>query len=185
MRIAVRSLLAATIGLAVVACGGPEPPPPAPTPAPQPAARPTPPPDDSAARARAAEEERRRREAELASMRTTLAEMVFFDYDRAEIRADQRAVLDRKARILRDQPSIALRIEGHADERGSTEYNLALGSRRAEAVRAYLTGVGITASRVQATTYGESRPLANGTGEANWARNRRAEFAVTGGLGQE
>jgi peptidoglycan-associated lipoprotein len=117
-------------------------------------------------------------------MRTTLGEMVFFDYDRSEIRADARAILDRKARILRDQPTVSIRIEGHADERGSTEYNLALGSRRADAVRSYLAGVGINASRVQTTTYGEARPLANGSGEGTWSRNRRAEFAVTAGLTQ-
>jgi peptidoglycan-associated lipoprotein len=118
-------------------------------------------------------------------MRTTLAEMVFFDYDRSELRADARAILDRKARILRDRPAIAIRIEGHADERGSTEYNLALGSRRADAVRAYLTGVGINASRFQATTFGEARPLAAGSSESAWSRNRRAEFVVTAGLTEE
>jgi peptidoglycan-associated lipoprotein len=182
MRIIVRSLVVAAIGLAFAACGSPEPPPPAPAPAPQPAPRPAATVDDSAARARAAEAERQRREAELASLRTSLGEMVFFDYDRSEIRADARAILDRKARIMRDQPAIALRIEGHADERGSTEYNLALGSRRAEAVRAYLQGVGINASRVQATTYGEARPLSSGSAESAWSRNRRAEFAVTAGL---
>jgi peptidoglycan-associated lipoprotein len=110
--------------------------------------------------------------------------MVFFDYDRSEIRPDARAILDRKARLLREQPSVAIRIEGHADERGSTEYNLALGSRRADAVRAYLIAVGINASRLQSTTYGEARPLANGTGETAWSRNRRAEFVVTAGLTQ-
>jgi peptidoglycan-associated lipoprotein len=179
-----RSWYVAAVGLAFAACGG-DPPPPPPAPAPQPvAARPAPPADDAAARARAAEAERQRRAAELASMRTTLAEMVFFDYDRTEIRADSRAVLDRKARVLRDQPTVTIRIEGHADERGSTEYNLALGSRRADAVRAYLTGVGIQASRLQTTTMGEARPLANGAGEANWSRNRRAEFVVTAGLAQ-
>jgi peptidoglycan-associated lipoprotein len=180
-----RSWYVAVVGLTFAACGGDPPPPPPPAPAPQPvAARPAPPADDAAARARAAEAERQRRAAELASMRTTLAEMIFFDYDRTEIRADSRAILDRKARVLREQPTVSLRIEGHADERGSTEYNLALGSRRADAVRAYLTGVGINASRVQTTTMGEARPLANGSGEANWSRNRRAEFVVTAGLTQ-
>src|SRR5688572_14541107 len=149
MRNTTRSLVAAAIGLSLAGCGSPEPPPPAPAPAPQAAARPSAPTDDAAARARAAEAERQRREAELASLRTTLAEMVFFDYDRSELRADARAILDRKARVLRDRPTISIRIEGHADERGSTEYNLALGSRRADAVRAYLAGVGINAPRVQ------------------------------------
>jgi len=106
--------------------------------------------------------------------------MVFFAYDRSDLTSEARAILDRKARVMRDQPNVTVRVEGHADERGSTEYNLALGSRRAESVRAYLTGAGINASRLQATTYGESRPLQNGTGESTWSRNRRAEFAAAG-----
>jgi peptidoglycan-associated lipoprotein len=174
--------LAAVIGIHLAGCGRAEPPPPAPTPPPQTAARPSAPTDDAAARARTAEAERQRREAELASMRTSLAEMVFFDYDRSDLRADARAILDRKARTLRDRPTISIRIEGHADERGSTEYNLALGSRRADAVRAYLSGLGINSSRVQITTYGEARPLSAGAGEPVWSRNRRAEFVVTAGL---
>jgi peptidoglycan-associated lipoprotein len=89
-------------------------------------------------------------------MRTTLAEMVFFAYDRSDISTEARAILDRKARVLRDQPGVTLRVEGHADERGSTEYNLALGNRRAEAVRTYLTNLGIQPSRMQSTTFGES-----------------------------
>jgi peptidoglycan-associated lipoprotein len=117
-------------------------------------------------------------------MRTTLAEMVFFAYDRSDISTEARAILDRKARVLRDQPGVSIRVEGHADERGSTEYNLALGNRRAEAVRTYLSNVGIHPSRMQSTTYGESRPFMRGTGENAWSRNRRAEFVVTAGLGQ-
>lgn len=172
--------------LVVAACGGsPEPPPPTapPRPAQTTAARPTNQSDDAARRAREAEEAaaRARREAE-ASRRATLAEVVYFDYDRSEIRADSRAVLDRKARVLREAPTVRIRIEGHADERGSTEYNLALGSRRAEAVRAYLTGVGVNASRLETISYGEGRPAQMGSNEAAWARNRRAEFGVLAGI---
>jgi peptidoglycan-associated lipoprotein len=115
-------------------------------------------------------------------MRTTMAEMVFFDYDAFEIRADSRAVLDRKARILRDEPTVRIRVEGHADERGSTEYNLALGSRRAEAVRAYLVAVGVPAARIEILTLGEGRPLERASSESAWSRNRRAEFPVLAGL---
>jgi len=110
-----------------------------------------------------------------------MAEMVFFDYDRSDIRADARAVLDRKARILRDEPTVRIRISGHADERGSTEYNLALGSRRADAVRSYLTAAGIQAARIEIVSFGEERPLERGSNEAAWARNRRGEFTVTAG----
>lgn len=170
--------LAAAI-LTLAACGGdPEPPPPpaAPSPAaPPPAARPPAPSTNAAADAA------RARAAALAQMRATMAEMVFFDYDRSEIRADSRAVLDRKARIMRDEPTVRVRIEGHADERGSTEYNVALGSRRAESVRGYLTGVGVQAQRIEIVSYGEGRPLERGSNESAWSRNRRAEFAVTAG----
>lgn len=122
-----------------------------------------------------------RRAAEEARIRNALAEMVFFDYDRSEIRADARPVLEEKARILREQPSIRLRIEGHADERGSVEYNLALGLRRANAVREYLAGFGVDAGRLDVISYGEERPLAVGSTEAEYARNRRAAFEITGG----
>lgn len=167
--------------VAMSGCGSAEPAPAPQAVPPAAASRPAPAPsNDAAARARAAEAERQRRASELANARSTLAEIVFFAYDRSDISSDARAILDRKARILREQSSVTLRVEGHADERGSTEYNLALGSRRAESVRAYLVGIGINASRLQATTYGESRPLARGTGETTWSRNRRAEFAVSG-----
>jgi peptidoglycan-associated lipoprotein len=165
--------------LIVSACGGnPEPPPP---PAPQQAARPpaaTPAPARPAAAPSAPANNNAQAEA---NMRATLAEMIFFDYDRSEIRADSRATLDRKARILRDAPTVRIRVEGHADERGSTEYNLALGSRRAESVRSYLVGLGISATRLETTSYGEGRPLQSGRSEASWSRNRRAEFVMTGG----
>ncbi|HET7230660.1 MAG TPA: OmpA family protein, partial [Longimicrobium sp.] len=86
-----------------------------------------------------------------------------------------------KAIVLRSNPGVRIRIEGHADQRGSTEYNLALGQRRAEAVRAYLVNLGIDGSRLATTSYGKERPLVEGDDEDAWARNRRAEFSVTGG----
>lgn len=178
MKTYVRSLILVALPVAIAACGGnpePAPAPPPPAAPPPTASRPTPPPatnNNDAARAR---------EAELARMRATMAELVFFDYDRSEIRADSRAVLDRKARIMRDEPTVRIRIEGHADERGSTEYNLALGSRRAEAVRAYITAAGIAANRIETVSFGEDRPLERARSEAAWSRNRRAQTVVTGG----
>jgi len=134
------------------------------------------------AEARAAEERARaERERAVAAARATLEEMVFFDYDQSEIRQDAAAVLRRKADVLRASPSVQLRIEGHADERGSTEYNLALGNRRAEAVRQFLVGFGLAESRFSIVSYGEERPLDRGTSEAAWARNRRAQFQITAG----
>ncbi|HEX8696526.1 MAG TPA: peptidoglycan-associated lipoprotein Pal [Longimicrobium sp.] len=127
------------------------------------------------------ERERRGREAATAAAREALTEIVFFDYDSDQItpEAERRLVL--KAAVLRDNPTVRIRIEGHADQRGSTEYNLALGQRRAEAVRAFLANYGIDADRFATISYGKERPLVEGEGEESWSRNRRAEFAITGG----
>jgi len=127
---------------------------------------------------RAAEAERQRR---VAAARSTLEAMVFFDYDKSEIRDDAAAALRQKVDILRASPQVRLRIEGHADERGSTEYNLALGNRRAEAVRQFLAGFGLAQDRFEIVSYGEGRPLDQGHDEAAWARNRRAQFVITAG----
>jgi peptidoglycan-associated lipoprotein len=174
-----RALALAAIPVAMTACRGnpePAPAPPPPPPAAPAASRPAPPPANNTAADAA-----RAREAELARMRATMAERVYFDYDRSEIRADSRATLDRKTRIMRDEPTVRVRIEGHADERGSTEYNLALGNRRAEAVRAYITAAGIQASRIEIVSFGEERPVMRGSSESAWSQNRRAEFVVTAG----
>jgi peptidoglycan-associated lipoprotein len=102
--------------------------------------------------------------------------MVHFDFDQAEIRNDDRSLLDRKAAILGANPALQVTISGHADERGSDEYNLALGNRRAAAVKTYLTNKGIDGGRLTVTSYGEEKPLAPGHDEDAWAQNRRAEF---------
>ena len=127
---------------------------------------------------RAAEAERQRA---IAAARATLEEMVFFDYDMAEIRDDAAAVLREKVNILRASPQVRLRIEGYCDERGSTAYNLALGNRRAEATRQFLTGFGLSESRFEIVSVGEGRPLVQGSNEDAWARNRRVEFVITAG----
>ena len=110
--------------------------------------------------------------------------MVFFDFDMAEIRSDAEGVLQRKVRVLRASPAVQLRIEGHADERGSSEYNLALGSRRAEAVRQFLVNAGLGESRFEVRSYGEERPREQGSSEQSWAQNRRDEFVITAGGNQ-
>ena len=111
----------------------------------------------------------------------TLNEMVFFEYDQADIRNDMQDVLDRKAALLRANPNVTLRIDGHADERGTVEYNLALSLRRANSVREYLTGAGIDMARLEVAGFGEERPLDSSAAESAYARNRRAEFQVTRG----
>jgi peptidoglycan-associated lipoprotein len=99
----------------------------------------------------------------------------YFDYDRSEVRGDMRAVLKANAEVLQRTSTVAV-IEGHADERGSAEYNLALGERRAEAVRKYLTALGVSSSQLRIVSYGEDRPAVTGHDESSWRLNRRAEF---------
>ncbi|HEU4561087.1 MAG TPA: OmpA family protein [Longimicrobium sp.] len=128
-----------------------------------------------------AERERREREAATSVAREALTDIVFFEYDSDEITPTAEDKLTTKAAILRANPSLRLRVEGHADQRGSTEYNLALGQRRAEAVRAYLVNLGIDGGRLVTTSYGKERPLMEGEDEEAWARNRRAEFGIAAG----
>jgi len=130
------------------------------------------------AAARAAEQAR----LELARKRAVLEEMVFFDYDVSTLRADARTTLDAKVQVLRAEPAIMIRIGGHADERGSTEYNMALGARRAQSIMEYLVGYGIAMNRMQTVSFGEERPLDGGHQERSWARNRRGDFVITSGL---
>jgi peptidoglycan-associated lipoprotein len=102
-------------------------------------------------------------------------ETVYFDYDQSVIRDDQRATLGNNANAIKGMSLAKVTIEGHCDERGSDEYNLALGERRANAVRQYLVDSGVTAS-VDTVSYGESRPAVQGSDESAWRMNRRAEF---------
>jgi peptidoglycan-associated lipoprotein len=138
---------------------------------------------DSIARANASSDAdaRRRAEEATARARAILEEVVHFDYDEADLRADAEAALARKVPILRSNPNVRLRVVGHTDERGSLEYNLALGMRRANAVREYLSGFGIDGSRFETTSMGEDSPVSGGTSESAWAQNRRAEFVITAG----
>ena len=112
--------------------------------------------------------------------RAILEVVVRFDFDEATITAEADQLLRAKLPILRNSPTFTLRLEGHADERGSIEYNLALGSRRAESVREFLTGLGISEDRLTTTSFGKERPLVNGSDPAAWAQNRRVEFVITG-----
>ena len=125
--------------------------------------------------------ERERIERETAGAREVLTEIVFFEYDSDQITGEAEDRLRLKAAVLAANPNVRLRIEGHADQRGSTEYNLALGQRRAEAVRAFLANYGVDPDRFTTVSYGKERPLLEGDGEEVWSRNRRAEFAVIGG----
>ncbi len=103
---------------------------------------------------------------------------VHFDFDRYEIRSQDRGVLDENAKWLKTNAAALLLIEGHADERGTNEYNLALGERRAKATRDHLVSLGIDGGRITVISYGEERPLCTERAEACWAQNRRAHFLV-------
>lgn len=100
----------------------------------------------------------------------------YFDFDKATLSAEARAALDAHATRLRDKAGLSIRLEGHADERGTREYNLALGERRAKAVANYLAIQGVDAGRVQVISYGEEKPAAFGSDEASWQKNRRVEL---------
>jgi len=104
---------------------------------------------------------------------------VFFDYDSAEVSAEGQKTLDGNAEVLKKNASWVFTIEGHCDERGTAEYNLALGERRAVAARTYLVSLGILADRIRTVSYGKEFPFDPGHNEAAWAANRRDHFVVT------
>jgi peptidoglycan-associated lipoprotein len=173
------ALLLVAVPLAVGACKKK---PAAVQPEPQLPAQPATPPqqqpvDDDAARR--AEEERLRRAVEMA--RAALLQVIYYDYDSDELRSDARATLDDKLRVLNANPALRIRIEGHCDERGTDEYNLALGRRRADQAKRYLTDRGIDASRIETISFGRERPAVPGSSEEAWARNRRGEFQIVAG----
>lgn len=108
-----------------------------------------------------------------------IGERIYFDYDKSDIRADAQPILGAQANWLVRYADVQVRIEGNCDERGTREYNFALGARRAEAVRDFLTAHGVAASRITTISYGKERPLDPGTGEDAWAKNRNARTAIT------
>ncbi len=103
-----------------------------------------------------------------------------FDFDKYDLRPDARTILDRKVAFLNQNGSVRVQIEGHCDERGTNMYNLALGERRANVAKQYITTAGVNAARLSTISYGEERPLDPGHNEAAWTRNRRAHFVITG-----
>jgi peptidoglycan-associated lipoprotein len=111
-------------------------------------------------------------------LRNALTQRVYFDYDRDQLRDDATAALDAKAAVLQANPAITLVITGHTDERGTAEYNLALGQRRAAQAKRYLVSRGVADGRLTTQSLGDSQPAATGTDEAAYQQNRRDEFAV-------
>jgi len=115
-------------------------------------------------------------------VRSTLVAMIHFDLDKSNIRADDMGALDQKVAILQANPDLRIRIGGHCDERGSDEYNLALGNRRAQSAKQYLVSHGIDAGRIETQSWGEERPAVDGHDESAWSQNRRDELEpISGG----
>ncbi len=160
--------------VALTACGGkPKPEAPAPVTDYTPYSTPARPASDGRDRNPAATTEETRKAA-------VLAEAIYFGYDQAALSAAARSTLDAKAAILKTSPQLRLVINGHTDERGSDEYNLALGMRRASAARRHLQQAGVSASRIEVVSYGEERPAMQSHDEQAFAANRRDEFVVAG-----
>lgn len=118
--------------------------------------------------------EKEKTEAALADVGNT----VYFSYDSSSLSSVAQGILDRQAAFLKANPSVTVTIEGHADERGTREYNLALGDRRASASRDYLLAQGINAARVRTVSYGKERPAVAGSTKVAWAKNRRAATVI-------
>lgn len=116
-----------------------------------------------------------------ASERSVIANVIYFDLDESALADESRSALEAKAPVLIRHPNMRIRITGHADERGSDEYNLALGLRRAAEAKRYLAALGIAEDRIEIVTLGEERPAVQGHTEEAWALNRRAEFEIIGG----
>jgi peptidoglycan-associated lipoprotein len=159
--------------------GGP--PPAAPAPPPVAPAAPPPAPPPAAPEAPVVDDYERLRQAASDEIeRMGLLADIHFDYDKAELRDGDRQILARNAETLKKYDFLRITVEGHCDERGSVEYNLALGQRRAQTAHDYVVSLGVPADRMKTISYGKEVPLCHESTEECWARNRRDHFAVTG-----
>ena len=107
-----------------------------------------------------------------------VGDRVFFDYDKYDLKGEARTTVEHQAQWLKTYPNLKITVEGHCDERGTREYNLALGEKRAMSVRNYLIAMGVDASRIQTVSYGKERPAVLGADDASWAQNRRGVTVV-------
>ncbi|MFH0843983.1 MAG: peptidoglycan-associated lipoprotein Pal [Pseudomonadota bacterium] len=155
--------------------------------APAPAAKPAAPEakakDDEAYRKAEAERQARLRELEKearmrAEMEAFMSENIYFDFDKSDLGPEAQTILKKKAAWSRENTRFFVRIEGHCDERGTNEYNLALGERRAQSAKKFLVALGVPDDRIRTISYGEERPADPGHNEAAWAKNRRDEFKL-------
>jgi peptidoglycan-associated lipoprotein len=162
--------LVSVLGAAFLAgCAKKAPPPPPPEPTPPAVSAPATP---AAPKGDETAERRARIQARMSEVFRT----VYFQFDQSSLTAEGKATAEAIAQLMQDAPEMTLRIEGHADERGTNEYNLALGERRAQAVQQYIVSYGIGASRISVLSFGEEKPAVDGKDESAWSLNRRAEF---------
>jgi peptidoglycan-associated lipoprotein len=110
---------------------------------------------------------------------------VFFELDSGVLSSDAKSALDENVRIMQARPDLKLEVQGHADERGTTDYNLSLGQQRAQSVLRYMQATGIAGDRIKVVSYGEERPLQRGSSESAWSQNRRCEFVITWSTGSD
>jgi peptidoglycan-associated lipoprotein len=111
---------------------------------------------------------------------SSLLKDVYFDFDKYDIQPADAAILKENAALLKKYTNVKIQIEGHCDERGTNEYNLALGERRANSAKNYLMTLGVSPGRISAISYGEERPIDSGHNEEAWGKNRRAHTIITG-----
>lgn len=172
---ALRLAVVAAAALSVTACASRPKPGPAPETAPPPAVAPTPEPTPAPAPSASVTP------GTIQDFVINIGERVFFDLDSYSVRADAAPLLDAQAAWLVRYPNVQIRIEGNADERGTREYNLALGSRRANSVREHLVSRGVAPSRISTVSFGKERPIDAGSSEEAFQRNRNARTAIVGG----
>ncbi|MDB5445926.1 MAG: peptidoglycan-associated lipoprotein [Phenylobacterium sp.] len=173
-RTALRLAMVATAAASLAACASrPKPSLPTAPPPPPAASNPTPPPPAEVGESVLPGSER--------DFVINAGDRVYFDFDRYDVRADAQPILDAQSTWLKRYPAVQVRIEGNCDERGTREYNLALGARRASAVRDYLVAHGVTSDRITTVSYGKEKPIDAGTGEEADAHNRNGHTAITGG----
>ena len=170
-----RVLMIAGVTMSIAACATHAPPPPPPPPAPPgPPPEPPPPPPPPPAPMGPVP-------GSTQDFVVNAGDRIYFDYDKSDIRADASPILDAQAAWLSRYPAVHVRIEGNCDERGTREYNFALGGRRANAVKEYLTAHGVDASRIDTVSYGKERPIDTGDDDAAYAKNRNGHTTLTAG----
>lgn len=160
-------MLMASIAMMFIGCGGTPPPPPPEEPVqvePEPEPEPEPVPEPKP---------------EPIIIKASDFKTVYFDFDKYNLVDSAKAALENNAQVMKSNPSVMIKIEGHCDERGTIEYNLSLGEKRAKAAMDYLVDLGINGERISTISYGKERPVDPGHNEAAWAKNRRAAFTVT------